>query len=156
MLTHAHTCSHTRPPAGAPLADMCTRVGTCSHLRASSCVRTHAHTSSHMLTHAYTCSHMCTRAYTCSHVPHTQTRFPFPALTGFALGSYLLCFTMVFEHIVKKRFLNLTKMDKTFGTVSLFERCHSLLCNLSLTAFSESSSGLLTCPISLQKRPKHA
>ena len=55
LFTHAHTCSHM--PA-RPLADMYSRVRTCSH------VFTHVHTCSRVFTHAHTCAHMLTHAHT--------------------------------------------------------------------------------------------
>ena len=95
MLTHAHTCSHmltddpTHPPARRGPAGqhahmtwhMVTRLHTASR------VLTHAHTSARMITPVSKCSHMCTHAFTCSHVLHMHARFPFPAPTGFMLGS---------------------------------------------------------------------
>ena len=59
MLTHM--------PA-RPLADMYTRVRTCSH------TFTHVHTRSHMLTYVHTCPNVFTHVHTCAHMlTHVHT-----------------------------------------------------------------------------------
>ena len=107
MLTHAHTCSHmTPPPAGQ-------HVHTCSHKLTH--MFTHVCTCSHMFTRLHTCSHMLTHAYTCTHMLHMETRFPFPAHTGFRKSSFSVCFTMVFEGFAPKPFCQFSKIAKTLG-----------------------------------------
>ena len=99
MPTHAHTCPHmpARPPGP--------RWPTCTHVLA------HLHTSSHIFTPAHTCSCLCIHAYTCTHMLH-MSAFPVPSFTGLALLSFVLCFIIVFAHLLNTKFLHHTQVVK--------------------------------------------
>ena len=59
-----------------------------------------------------TCTHRFARVHT---VIQGETRFPFPAPTGFRKSSFSVCFTMVFEGFAPKPFCQFSKIAKTLG-----------------------------------------